>query len=52
MSIPVVDLSEFLSADASRKQKFVNELGRAYEEVGFVAVKNQAKVAGRKKKGR
>lgn len=40
MSIPVVDLSEFLSADASRKQKFVNELGRAYEEVGFVAVKN------------
>ena len=40
MAIPVVDLSDFLSADARRKQKFVNDLGKAYEEVGFVAVKN------------
>lgn len=40
MNIPVVDLSDFLSGDASRKQKFVSELGKAYEEVGFVAVKN------------
>jgi isopenicillin N synthase-like dioxygenase len=40
MAIPVVDLSDFLSGDARRKQKFVNELGKAYEEVGFVAVKN------------
>lgn len=40
MTIPVVDLAEFTSADAVLKQKFVNELGRAYEEVGFVAVKN------------
>lgn len=40
MNIPVVDLSDFLSGDASRKNKFVNELGKAYEEVGFVAVKN------------
>jgi isopenicillin N synthase-like dioxygenase len=40
MTIPVVDLAEFTSADAGLKQKFVNELGRAYEEVGFVAVKN------------
>jgi isopenicillin N synthase-like dioxygenase len=40
MNIPVVDLSDFLSGDATRKQKFVNELGKAYEEVGFVAVKN------------
>lgn len=40
MNIPVVDLSEFLSGDPDRKQKFVNELGKAYEEVGFVAVKN------------
>lgn len=38
--IPVVDLSDFLSGDASRKQKFVQELGKAYEDVGFVAVKN------------
>jgi isopenicillin N synthase-like dioxygenase len=40
MAIPVVDLSDFLSGDAKRKQKFVNELGKAYEDVGFVAVKN------------
>lgn len=40
MTIPVVDLAEFTSGDAVLKEKFVNELGRAYEEVGFVAVKN------------
>lgn len=40
MNIPVVDLSDFLSGDKNRKQKFVQELGKAYEEVGFVAVKN------------
>ena len=40
MAIPVVDLADFLSGDQKRKQKFVNELGRAYEEIGFVAVKN------------
>jgi len=40
MNIPVVDLSDFLSGDLSRKQNFVEALGKAYEEVGFVAVKN------------
>jgi isopenicillin N synthase-like dioxygenase len=40
MSIPVVDLAEFLSGDPARKQAFVQQLGNAYEEVGFVAVKN------------
>ncbi|MER3465179.1 MAG: flavonol synthase, partial [Chitinophagaceae bacterium] len=40
MNIPVVDLAEFLSGDESKKQKFVSELGKAYETVGFVAVKN------------
>jgi isopenicillin N synthase-like dioxygenase len=40
MNIPVVDLAEFLSGDETRKQRFVQELGKAYEEVGFVAVKN------------
>lgn len=42
MTIPVVDLAEFTSGDPLLKEKFVNELGRAYEEVGFVAVKNHA----------
>jgi isopenicillin N synthase-like dioxygenase len=40
MNIPVVDLSDFLSGDETRKKKFVSELGKAYEEVGFVALKN------------
>ena len=40
MNIPVVDLSDFLSGDEKKKQQFVEELGKAYEEVGFVAVKN------------
>lgn len=40
MSIPSVDLAEFLSGDPVRKNQFVQDLGRAYEEVGFVAVKN------------
>lgn len=40
MSIPVVDLADFLSGDPARKQSFVNQLGKAYEDVGFVAVKN------------
>lgn len=40
MSIPVVDLSEFLGNNSTQKKAFVSRLGRAYEEVGFVAVKN------------
>ena len=40
MAIPVVDLADFLSGDAKRKADFVKALGEAYEEVGFVAVKN------------
>ncbi|HSN60893.1 MAG TPA: 2-oxoglutarate and iron-dependent oxygenase domain-containing protein, partial [Ferruginibacter sp.] len=40
MSIPTVDLAEFLSNDPIRKQAFVQSLGKAYEQVGFVAVKN------------
>lgn len=40
MAIPVVDLSDFLSGDPNRKQAFVQQLGKAYEDVGFVAVKN------------
>ena len=40
MGIPVVDLADFLAGDPQRKQAFVQQLGKAYEEVGFVAVKN------------
>ncbi len=37
--IPSIDLNDFLSGDAKRKEKFVQELGRAFEEIGFVALK-------------
>lgn len=40
MSIPVVNLADFTSGDPQLKQAFVAQLGIAYEEVGFVAVKN------------
>jgi len=40
MSIPSVDLADFLSGDPVRKNDFVQKLGKAYEDVGFVAVKN------------
>jgi isopenicillin N synthase-like dioxygenase len=37
--IPSVNLSDFLSEDPKRKQRFVNEIGNAYETIGFVALK-------------
>ena len=39
MAIPVVDLAEF-SGTPQQKAAFVSALGKAYEDVGFVAVKN------------
>lgn len=38
-NIPKVDLSHFLSSDPKLKSKFVTELGKAFEEIGFVALK-------------
>ena len=40
MSIPSLDLADFLSGDKSKKDRFVQQLGKAYEEVGFVALRN------------
>ena len=40
MSIPVVDLQQFLSNDHFQKKQFIHTLGKAYEDVGFVAVSN------------
>jgi isopenicillin N synthase-like dioxygenase len=37
--IPSVNLQDFLSDDSKRKQKFVEEIGKAYEDIGFVALK-------------
>ena len=39
-TIPIVDLSEFVKGDNESKQKFVEELGKAFEETGFVSVRN------------
>lgn len=36
--VPSVDLSDFISEDPKRKQKFINEIGKAFEDIGFVAL--------------
>ena len=38
-NIPSVDLTDFLSEDPLKKQKFIKEIGEAYEEIGFIALK-------------
>ncbi|WP_298555725.1 2-oxoglutarate and iron-dependent oxygenase domain-containing protein [uncultured Algibacter sp.] len=38
-TIPSVNLKDFLSNDSVRKQNFVEAIGRAYEDIGFVALK-------------
>jgi isopenicillin N synthase-like dioxygenase len=40
MGIPSVDLADFTKGSPEQKQSFVNALGRAYEDIGFVAVRN------------
>ncbi|MFX0556919.1 isopenicillin N synthase family dioxygenase [Maribacter sp. CXY002] len=36
--VPSVDLSDFISGDPNRKQKFIDEIGKAFEDIGFVAL--------------
>jgi isopenicillin N synthase-like dioxygenase len=38
--IPSLDLAHFKSGDAEKKSKFVADLGRAFNNIGFVAIKN------------
>jgi isopenicillin N synthase-like dioxygenase len=38
--IPSLDLADFTSGDQQRKNKFVQQLGDAYNNIGFVAIKN------------
>ncbi|GAA4808634.1 isopenicillin N synthase family dioxygenase [Litoribaculum gwangyangense] len=38
-TIPSVNLKDFISNDPIKKQKFVDAIGKAYEEIGFVALK-------------
>ena len=37
--IPSINLADFLSNDPNRKQQFIKEIGHAYENIGFVALK-------------
>lgn len=39
-SIPVIDLNEFHSGTVQQKSRLVQNLGRAFEETGFAAVRN------------
>jgi isopenicillin N synthase-like dioxygenase len=39
-TIPSLDLADFTSGDPQRKNKFVQELGGAYNNIGFVAIRN------------
>lgn len=38
--IPSVDLSTFVNGSEEQRKQFVADLGKAYEDIGFVAVKN------------
>ncbi len=37
-AIPSVDLQDFVSGDPNRKQKFIEEIGAAFGDIGFVAL--------------
>jgi isopenicillin N synthase-like dioxygenase len=38
-AIPSVDLEDFISHDNKRKEKFIEEIGSAFENIGFVALR-------------
>ncbi|MFZ9981915.1 MAG: isopenicillin N synthase family dioxygenase [Cyclobacteriaceae bacterium] len=38
--VPSLDLSDFDSGDPVRRKKFVDSLGQAYQNIGFVAIRN------------
>lgn len=39
-SIPSLDLNQFVNGSPEEKKSFVKALGKAYEEIGFAAIKN------------
>jgi isopenicillin N synthase-like dioxygenase len=38
--IPSLDLADFTGGDAAKRRKFVEDLGAAYNNIGFVAIRN------------
>jgi len=39
-TIPSLDLADFTSGDPHKRKKFVDDLGTAYHNIGFVAIRN------------
>jgi isopenicillin N synthase-like dioxygenase len=39
-SIPTLDLNQFTQGTAAQREAFISELGAAYRDIGFVAVRN------------
>lgn len=39
-SVPTVDYHDFISGDAQKREQFIQELGDAFSQIGFVIVKN------------
>ena len=39
-NIPSIDLADFTKGDDKLKNAFVKQIGEAYENIGFVAIKN------------
>lgn len=39
-AIPTIDLNDFTQGDAAARKAFIENLGKAYEEIGFIALKN------------
>ena len=39
-TIPSLNLADFTSGDSVRKNKFIQDLGEAYNNIGFVAIRN------------
>jgi isopenicillin N synthase-like dioxygenase len=39
-SVPSLDLADFLGNDPTKKKAFVDNLGAAYQNIGFVAIRN------------
>ncbi|MEL7006125.1 MAG: 2-oxoglutarate and iron-dependent oxygenase domain-containing protein, partial [Bacteroidota bacterium] len=38
--VPSLDLADFISGGEEKRSKFVEDLGKAYNSIGFVAIKN------------
>lgn len=38
-NIPSLDLNDFLTFESCKKEKFVKDIGEAYEKIGFIALK-------------